>query len=170
MIVSVTRIVSEENLILTQPSLARFEVALSAELLANGNPTRQRGLSQDQIFLAHASGYEKSAPSKLARRVSDCPLTQPKAQRKTDASAYAKNSTSQCVRDVARTDDLRRFEIKRKKASCENMRLCVSTRSICSSFTSCQTHRATRMGSLATPRLRWRLFPWSAWLASAASG
>ena len=113
MIVSVTRIVSEENLILTHPSLARFEVALSA---------------------------------------------------------YEKNSTSQCVRDVARTDDLRRFEIKRKKASCENMRLCVSTRSICSSFTSCQTHRATRMGSLATPRLGWRRFPWSAWLASAASG
>ena len=27
-------------------------------------------MSQDQIFLAHASGYEKSATSKLTRRVS----------------------------------------------------------------------------------------------------
>ena len=47
-----------------------FEVALSAELLENRNPTRQRGMSLDQVFLAHASGYEKSATSK---RVSEEP-------------------------------------------------------------------------------------------------
>ena len=48
-----------------------FEVALSAELLENRNPTRQRGMSQDQIFLVHASGYERSENSKLTRRVTN---------------------------------------------------------------------------------------------------
>jgi hypothetical protein len=41
-------------------SLTRFEVTLSAEPLENRNPTRQRGMKQDQVFLAHASGYEKT--------------------------------------------------------------------------------------------------------------
>jgi hypothetical protein len=37
-----------------------FEVALSAEAFENRNPTRQRGTKQVQIFLADASGYEKT--------------------------------------------------------------------------------------------------------------
>jgi hypothetical protein len=37
-----------------------FEFALSAEPLENLDPTRERGTKQDQIFLADASGYEKT--------------------------------------------------------------------------------------------------------------
>jgi hypothetical protein len=45
-----------------------FEVVLSAEPLENRNPTRQRGMRQDQIFLAHASGYEKKRNFKTRQR------------------------------------------------------------------------------------------------------
>ncbi len=49
-------------------SLARFEVAQCVFSGRFRNPTRERGRSQDRFFLAHASGYQKRAASKLARR------------------------------------------------------------------------------------------------------
>ncbi len=47
-----------------------FKVALSAD--PNRNPTRQRGMRQDQIFLAH--GYANLIPI-ITRRVSEDALT-----------------------------------------------------------------------------------------------
>ncbi|WP_146576476.1 hypothetical protein [Neorhodopirellula pilleata] len=62
------------------PSLARFEVALLPVALVYRNPKRKRGMSQYQLSLAYAAGYEKSATSKLARRAFiNCVQKPPKA-------------------------------------------------------------------------------------------
>ncbi|TWT94162.1 hypothetical protein Pla100_37710 [Neorhodopirellula pilleata] len=47
------------------PSLARFEVALLPVALVYRNPTRKRGMSQYQLSLAYAAGYEKNATGML---------------------------------------------------------------------------------------------------------